>query len=335
MAIVTTGDLIADVRRQLDEYNTDAVDDPQIMAALNRAQRHALNIIAKQYDDFALAYKSVSVSSGDTTFTVPEEVYAGRIEMIEYLDNSSIPYPVKRKSYRQGTFSESSGGARRPRAWAQVGQAVKLYPKASADYTLRVWYTRKIEKLEKQLGRITAIDSVSSPNTLTVDSLVQYDADDTPTGLEAAAAASIGRLNCWFNVCDAQTGAIKGTYEAATLPGSNVINLDPTPTRTPVLNKTVAGTLASTIAVDDIVSNVRGTGVPELYGEAYQDYLVEYASYTIRRALGEAQQDDFTALKDLEREIERIWVGRENTSKIKKSSRRWNYGANRRRLLYS
>ena len=320
--MVTVTDLILEVRQQLDEYDGDAVTDPQIVSALNRAQRNAMNIVAKHFEDFALAYEEVSVTSGDETVAIPETVYAGRVEMIEFMSSASVPYPVKRVSYRQGTALETSGGSARPKGWSQLGQSIKLYPKASAAYTLRLWYTRKIEKLEKPIGRITAI---STP-TITVDSIGVYDADTHPTGMEAYAAGAVAaRMTCWVNVADAQTGAIKGTYEVSvinTVTGALTLDLV-TYHRATVLNKTVGTAIASTIAVDDIVSNVRGTGVPELYGEAYQDYLVEYAAYTINRALGQANQDDYVALKELEKEVERIWCGRETTRKITQLSRRW------------
>jgi hypothetical protein len=81
-------------------------------------------------------------------------------------------------------------------------------------------------------------------------------------------------------------------------------------------------TVPTDIVADDYLCNVRGTCVSEL-PEAYSDYLVEYAVCQIKRALGEASEQDFIALGALETELEKLWVGRESTSEVAMTSRRW------------
>jgi len=329
---MTTTDLINEVRRNIDDWNTDSVTDEQIIAALNRAQRTAVNIMTKQYDAAFMTSTTTTTTAGTAEVDVPEAAYGGRVEFVEYLNSASIPYPVKRIKVQDGTYRETASGTSRPSAWAQVGRSIRLYPKPNAAYTIRIWYSRKPEKIVADLGRIVSI----AGTTVEVDSLVTYNATTAPTGVEAqASGAEEHRLTCWVNIVDGQTGEIKGTYEVASLPGSENFTIeDTTLVRDSVLGNTVTKSLASDIAVDDIVCNVRGTGVPELY-EAFNDFLVEDAAYTIKRAHGEADQSDYTAMDELRTEVERMWVGRESDIRVKRSSRRWSFGNARRRLLYS
>ena len=51
MLNTTTNDMLEQVRSLIDEDNTVSVTDPDILNSLNRAQKFALNILARHYEE--------------------------------------------------------------------------------------------------------------------------------------------------------------------------------------------------------------------------------------------------------------------------------------------
>ena len=138
------------------------------------------------------------------------------------------------------------------------------------------------------------------------------------------------------NIVDANTGEVKVTLQVSAIDEDTgqITFKSAGLTRSTVLTKTVETEIPDTVAADDYVCLVTGTAVPELPA-AYVDYLIQYAVVEIRRRLGENTQEEFAQLKELELEIQKMWVGREASNRVRKASHQWSrtLGGTLRRFL--
>lgn len=324
---LTVSEIITEVRDQLDEVNVLNVTDAQILAALNRGQRKGTNIIARRFDELFLTYdSSITTTAGTQNYAIPTAAYGRRIEKVELVDGN-ITYEIRKISFHDSSKFNSSSQVSRPYYYAQKKNEILLYPAPSGGRTIRVWYTDRPEELVTSQGRITAYsDNSGAADTVTLDSIGSDLTTDTTDG-----------FNAYVNVIDYTTGDIKGTLQIAAINTTTKVvtfKYDQTNARTTVLGRTVSNTLPTDISQDDYLCVITGTCVPEIPG-AYTDYLTQYAVVEIRRRLGEDTSQEFAALKELELEIEKMWVGRESSHRIRKSSTHWQrgLGSSLRRLL--
>jgi hypothetical protein len=112
-----------------------------------------------------------------------------------------------------------------------------------------------------------------------------------------------------------QVSAINTSTKIVTFKASSL-------TYSTLYGRTIATTVPTTVDSHDYVCAVQGTCVPDL-PDACVDYLIQYAVYEIRRRMGEVVQDDAEALKVLEQDLERQWVGREASRQIVNRARHW------------
>lgn len=300
-AALIVSDLIAQVRDELDEFNTDQVSDDTVVNYLNRAQRNATNIISRKFVDAFLASALVNLTSTDT-YDIPADVYAGRIEKLEIVQ-SGRPLPMERRSYRN--MYSYSGTSGMPCFWCQKGRQFVVAPTPASPYQVKIWYTKIPPKLVTEQGRITAISSTY----VLVDTV-----GDTLT-------TSSDDLNSYINFIDRLTGEVKGSAQIQSISGSR-ITIRSTPLRTTVLGNTIAGTVPTDLAVDDYVCITEGTCVSTL-DAAYVDYLVIHAAVSLKRKLGDDSPGDYSSLQVAEAELEKIWAGREPTLRVQRVSSRW------------
>jgi len=315
---LNVSEMITEVRNQLDEVNTLNVTDAKILAALNRGQRKAVNIIARKYDDLLLNYDtSTTTSAGVSEYTIPVAAYGKRVEKVEVVESSGLEWEIRRIAFHDRTRYTGSSQVTRPYYYSLQKNKIQLYPKPSGGQTIRIWYTDKPETLVASQGRITSY-SDSTNDYVIVDTLGDDLTVDTSDG-----------FNAWVNIIDYNTGDIKGTLQIVsintstkkiTFKSSLGVN-----DRTSVLGRTIATTLPTDISIDDYICVVSGTCVPEIPG-AYSDYITQYTVIEIKRSLGESIQEELPALKDLELELEKMWAGRESSHRIRKSSKHWNSG---------
>jgi len=329
----TTDELVEEVRDQLDENNTANVTDAQLVAALNRGQRKATNILARKYDEMFWDSKTVTTVAGQRDYELPPEAFGRRVEKIEVQTSSTAPASeVRRIHNHKRTPFITTTQTQRPTHYALKKNKIQLFPEPTGGLVLRIHFTRRPEKLVLQQGRITSIDT-SSVYVL-VDTIGSSVTTDTTSGYGA-----------WLNVIDYQTGHIKRTLQVlSTDSDTGQISFKTSSlTRATVLGHTVGDDLDDVsladgvedgdLQVDDYVCLVTGTCVPEL-DEAYADYLVQYAVVEIRRRFGEPIQDELIALKELKEELVSAWAGREQSHRIRKSNPHFSSRpGNLRRLL--
>lgn len=304
---LTTTDLIEEVRSLLDESNRANVSDElDILPALNRAQDVAANILARHYEAPLLAYKSLQLTQGQSEYDIPEDAFEQRIEKCEvYI--TSVYYPVKRIDYRDITLYETPTRTNVPYYYAVIGTKFRLLPTPTAVYPLRIWYLKDPEVLVAPQGRITVLNTAN--NYVVVD---QVGTDLT---------SAMDDLNSFVNIIDGQSGAIKGTLQIQSIAG-NKITFKTVPSRSTVLNKTISTSLPATIEQDDFLCTIHGSCIP-VFKKPFSNYLIQFAVAEIQRKLGGPADIELKVRDELEKLVERSWVGRENYLRVQKRNRNW------------
>ena len=321
--IITVNDLIDEVRSMIDEDNRESVSDTtDILPALNRAQNYAANILSRHYESPMLVWDTVSPVSGQDEYAIPEDAFEQRLEKVEVKINDLF-YPVKRISYRDiSVYENPSNFSGYPSFYSVVGNRYRLLPRPNTSYNLRIWYLQEPPRLVKSQGRINIVNAAN--NYVIVDSIgsdLTTESDD---------------LNSYVNIIDAQTGRRKASYQIQNISG-NKITFKTSPTRSSVLNVSIDTSMTSllvnsdsdnqgpdvSIEADDFVCIVKGSCVP-FFKKPFSNFLVQYAIAEIRRKLGGPMDTEQQVLKDLEAQVERSWVGREQTLRVQKSNNIWN-----------
>lgn len=309
---LTTEDLISEVRSMIDESNISAVrDDQDIIPALNRAQDVAANILARHYESPMLAYEEVSLTAGQSEYPIPENAFEQRLEKIEVQVNNLF-YQVKRIDYRDSSAYESlSIRTNVPYYYAVIGNKYRLLPSPTATYPLRIWYLKDPEPLVRSQGRITFVKA--DVNYIIVDSI----------GSELT--VSNADLNCYANLIDGQTGEVRATMQIASIQGNKITfkSVFGPNDRTSVLNKTISSNLANiTVQPDDFICTIHGTCIP-IMKKPFSNYLIQYAVAEMQRKLGGPADMELKVKEDLEKIVERSWVGRETSLRVSRNNRNW------------
>lgn len=305
---ITTDDLLTQVREQLDEANSDNITDAAILRVLNRAQRHAANILAKHYEDLFITSVQVT-TTGTDTYDIPEAAYGRRVSKIT-VQRNSVEYPLKRITYHDLHKFTSSAHVSVPTVYALKNRSYVIKPTPISGVVLNVWYNAAPETLVLPQGRITSV-SVGGSYVL-VDAL--------GTGLTTSTVA----LGAFVNVVDAQTGAIKVSLQTNALDTTALQVSFKTSglTLSSVYNRTIATAIPTTVEVNDYLCAVQGNCVPDV-PDACTDFLVQYSVNECRRRMGEPVQDERAMLDQMEAEVKQQWAGREVSAKITNRARHW------------
>lgn len=158
-------------------------------------------------------------------------------------------------------------------------------------------------------GRVTLISA--SRDYLVVDAL------------GSSLSSDMSSLESFVNVVDGASGDIKATLQVQNVNG-NKVTFKSTPSRATVLGYTVSATLPTDVGLDDYICNVTGSCVPFIK-KPLSNFLVQYAVAELTRKLGGPADLEAAALRQLEQQVERSWVGREQTLRIKRRSRWWDF----------
>ena len=321
MAILSD-DMVTQVRSQTDESNTDDVTDAQVLRALNRAQRHASNMLARRFEDMMWESTTVSTTGGTRAYEIPSGAYGSRIEKIEVATSANVRYKLQKLSNHKTTNFITSSQTDIPTHYSMKRNQFEVYPTPKGNLTLHVHYFKRPEDLVKQQGRITSINT--SSNYIIVDSV------------GSSVSTSTTGFGAYVNVIDYVTGSVKRTLQVSAIDSdTGQITLKSSGlTRSTVLGYTVEDSIGSDVAVDDYICLVTGTCVPEV-DDAYTDYIIQHAVVAVRRRLGEPTTEDFAELKDLEEELMKSWASREQSHRVRKASKSWTdtTGLLHRRLL--
>lgn len=322
---ILVDDLIQEVRNQIDEDNKQSVtDNNDILPALNRAQDYAANILSRQYESPMLKKIEVTTISGQMEYSIPEDAFEQRIEKLEVRSNN-VFYPMKRIDYRDISLYENKSSTSIPYYYCVVGNRYRLIPSSNSAYPLRVWYLEDPARLVKQQGRVNIVNTAN--NYLIVDSV----GDSLTTESD--------NLDSYVNIIDGQTGQRKASFQIKNISG-NKITFKSSPSRTTVLNIPIDTDMTDlainnnsvdsrnnegptySINPDDYICIIKGSCVP-FFKKPFTNFLIQYSVGELRRKLGMPTDMDQRVLKELEDQVERSWVGREQSLRVKKANRNW------------
>lgn len=313
---ITTTDLVAEVRDQLDEQNTYSVSDPRILRAINRGARNAYMIIAKQYDQLFLA-SSEFTTDGTSILPIPEDSFARRIEYITYTYGAGDRVErIEKVHPRKASHFSSSSASQYPVAYTTEKEKIKLLPATTASVSGHIWYMRKPATLVKEQGRVLDV----SGDTVVVDAI------------GTSLSTSVDNLEAFVNIIDPETGLAKASLQIVDIDrDNNTLTFSTSPTRTNVYNTDISSSIPPTVSVDDYISGIGGTCVMEIISD-HSDYLTQYAVLEIKRALRHPTDADASALRSLEKHIQTVWSGRENDHSVTNKNIHWDTKRFRHRL---
>ncbi len=305
----------------LDEDNRYSVTDEfDILPALNRAQDYATNILSRQYSSPLLKHITLTPIAGQKEYFMPEDVFEQRVQKLE-VEISNLFYPLTRIDYRDSTLFDIKSTGSVPYYYVVIGNRYRLLPSSNSAYKIRVWYEQEPPILVPSQGRINVVNAAS--NYVVVDAV----GDGITTESDS--------LDSYVNIVDAQTGERKATFQVLSVNG-NRINFKSVPFRTVVQNKAIDTDMtnllvnsdidnngaAVSVEADDYVCLIKGSCVP-FFRKPFSNFLVEYAVAEIQRKLGGNAELELKVLDKFEREVERAWVGREQSLRVSKRNSVW------------
>ena len=305
--MLNVSDLIVRVREKTDEENTTTVADSTIIRSLNEAQRNLVRIAARQYDQIFITNTTLT-SDSDGFATIPEDAFDRRLEFLEIEVGQGITRKLLREKPGRVPDYRTSTSFQYPYAYTTTQNKIQLLPAPSGPITITAWYTKRPGSLGTSQGRILSIGS----STLVVDAV------------GSSIGTGVDDLSAFVTVVDSTTGLPKGSYQLASVDSTtNTLTIkESSLDRTAVAGNTLSTTLDSTIEQDDYVCVVGTTAVLELLSD-YSDYIIQSAVVDIRRGLREETNPDYSYLKDLERELETLWSGRDLDARVTRRNPHW------------
>jgi hypothetical protein len=302
--LLTTEDLIADVRSLLDEENEAAIDDVRdVLPALNRAQDFAANVLARRYEEPLLTYVSLVTTSGVAEYDFPEDVFEDRLQKIEVARPSGTYEEVRRISYKDVTLYEGTGTSAKPIYYCVVGRKFRLLPAPTGGVTLRLWILSDPPALVLPYGRIL---STSGTSILLDD-------------LRNGPGTSIEDLSAFANVIDGKTGHVKGTVQMNSLStDDDLVTCATVPTRTEVLGRTVSALSEIDVEADDFLCSVGGTCIPVLK-KPTSNFLIAHAHAALTRKLGGEHEALARVQSEYEDQLKTTFTNREQTRRVKRT----------------
>lgn len=311
--LYTVDNIVDEIRAQLDEQNVDSVSTTgDILPSLNRGQLYAFDILARKYPDPILQHTVLPLVAAQAEYDIPENIFEDRILKMELQIPSGSGNPtfreVQRISYRDISLYETSSVTNVPLYYCIIGRKIRLIGAPTGVYPARMWSLRNPERLVQPQGRITIVNAAS--NYVIVDSA------------GSSLTTESDQLGSYVNVIDGQTGEIRGSLQIQVLTENKII-FRTTPLRSTVLNRDIGGDLTLiTVNQDDYLAPIDGTCVP-YFGQPLTNFLVQFTTAEITRKLGGQSDTEEKVLAKFEQQVERTWVGRETTLRVKKKSQQW------------
>lgn len=312
--LYTTTDLVAGVRSLLDEFNQDSVDTIlDILPSLNRAMQYGMDTLARKYPEPMLMHAPLVLIGGQAEYPIPEDCFEDRILKVEITipsgqGGTGATYrKVERISYRDISDYESSVTTNLPIYYAVIGRNIRLMSTPSGTFPARIWYLREPETLVLPQGTVTHINVPAG--------YLVVDVAGSDLSTESDQLAS------YVNIIDGQTGEIRATMQIANIV-DNKISLRSSPLRTTVLGRTVTGTLPTTLENDDYICSIAGTCIA-YPSSPLGNFLIEFTVAEMIGKLGGDRTAEEAILDKFEKQLERIWVGREKQMRIQKKSDKW------------
>jgi len=309
MDILTVTQLLQEVRDQSDEENTATRDDAAIIRILNRGQKIAASVLARYYPEVLHDYVDLQLISGQSVYDGPDNAFENRLEYIE-IRVPGYPVETRKRGYRDSTRLAVPATAPIPWSWMQRGNKVEFLQAPSGAYPARLWFVKRPERLTKDQGRVTVVDSAGS--YVIVDSA----GNDLTT--------QVDDLKNFVNVVSFRDGKVLGTFQVQSIIAGK-ITFKAVPTRSTVQGRPVSSVITPAMGIepDDYVCLAEGTCIP-FFQDAIYGYCMQYAVAELARSL----HSNMTTLEaqvkmEADRLVKSEWSGRELTDRVKNRSQAW------------
>ena len=168
--MITTSDLLRQVRTQIQEKNEETVSDQAILDVLNRGKDYAFDLLARHYADPIVYPGPIVYADSEGYIDIPEGAFEQRLRSVENRRNGKY-YRLKRVSNNSvaGYENLSNGDAG---YFSVIGNRVKIYPQPETTAEFRLWHLVDQEDLVEDQGQISTI-SYSAWPTPSVDRSVE------------------------------------------------------------------------------------------------------------------------------------------------------------------
>lgn len=309
--MITTDQLVQEVREQADEQNTKAKTTAAIIRVLNRGMRIANSVLARHYSDPLITSTTLDLSDGAEQ-DIPTDCFEDRVEYIQ-ISVTGGATETRRRNFRDSTRLGAGGSTAAPWTWEIRGREIVFQQTPTGAYDALAFYLRKLEKLTPVQGRLTATPA----STYLLVEQEEGQGDDLDSNSDARES--------YINVVNWATGEIRATFQIASIVDAQ-INLRATPLRSTYLGRTVSGSasLATCGAeADDYICLAEGTCVP-FFSDGLSDYLVQYAVAAVTRSLqnGDARLEE-QLVADARERVRAAGSGRGQTDRVKHRSAAW------------
>lgn len=148
--------LIKQIRRQTENEDVGlnyGITEEEFIQYLNDAQERLQSLITTAHKSVFIAEKVYNVKAGVQEYELPEDCYMeNKVTTVEYSENSSDDnyYHLKQSTLnRRSTYSEAH-----PCTYIRRSGKILLQPTPSNNGMLRINYVRKIDRLDKIVGKI-------------------------------------------------------------------------------------------------------------------------------------------------------------------------------------
>lgn len=317
--------LITEIRSLISERNTNGAlsDSLDIIPLMNIAQDRASTILAKYYQEPLLTNETITLQSGVTSYTIPENAFQDALVKVECKISNGIYREMPRIKARDSTAYETPASASIPLVYFIIGRTYNILPKPTGAYGLRIWYLEDLPKLDIQQGRIIQVDEAN--NTVYIDALVTD--SDGANYLTTSASSD----NAYVSIIDGQTGKRKGIFQISSMPTTDgatnaaIVFKSTTPTRTTIDNYTVSTSMTGlSVAKDDYLCLAPATCISVLRKPAL-NFITSYAATALQDGVlngpNVGKLEDMA--KEFEDDIKTWWSTQEQCLKVKAKSATW------------
>jgi hypothetical protein len=305
--LYTVDSLIEEVREQIDEENTDSVTTANILNVLNRGHKYAFDVYARRYPTPILRKDTLTLTSGETEYDLPEDIFEDRLLGIE-INTPNRPTKVDIINYSDSAKYISTQNVPTPGYAYLVGRQIVFTQPPTGLYTASLWVLRDINTLVQPQGRVTTVNVAS-----------RYVQVDTAGSTLSSSSAD---LSSYVNLIDGQTGEIRCSLQIASVVGTKV-TFRASPIRSAVLGRTIVGEIPTTVNQDDYICSIKGSCVP-YFSTPTNNFLVEFAVECLTRKLQGPAQEAAASLEKFEKQIERVYGRRPGSARLKNTNRSWN-----------
>lgn len=174
--------LLNEARQESDNIefsDSTGLPDESFLRWSNSAQKRIMSRILQEHPDVFQTEKIITVVQGQEAYSLPSDTFLGtRLENLEYSRDGQA-----RNYYRlqQGKLPERlNGNAGSPEFYIRRSSEILIQPKPQAAGTLRLTLQRRIPRLDKRRGTVSAVtlDTVNRMITsLTLDTTQFIDAE--------------------------------------------------------------------------------------------------------------------------------------------------------------